>query len=177
MASWFEKIPWAGDRMGHKGRGKKIVLGLAGLFLVAQFIRPARTNPPTVENQTLAASVHVPPDAAAILKRSCGDCHSHLTRWPWYSNVAPVSWLVVRDVSDGRRHMDFSNWPHSNPARAGRLLGNICREVSTGDMPLWFYLPLHPSARLSQSDVKTLCSWTAAARQTMGLPATLPPRR
>lgn len=159
-----------------KGRGKAILLVVASLFGVAQLVRPAKTNPSTIASQTLEASVPVPPKADAILNRACDDCHSHRTRWPWYSNVAPVSWLVFRDVSDGRRHMDFSNWPRSNPARAGRLLGNICREVRRGNMPLWFYLPLHPNARLSQGDVKTLCDWTAAARQSLGLPAT-PPRR
>lgn len=155
-----------------KGHGKKIVIWLAILFVLAQFIRPARTNPPINPNQTVETSAHVPPESEVILKRSCGDCHSHVTRWPWYSNVAPVSWLVIRDVRDGRSHMDLSNWPVSDAARAGRLLNNICREVTSGDMPLWFYLPLHPNARISPSDVKTLCAWTTAERQRMGLSPT-----
>lgn len=112
------------------------------------------------------------PQAEAILNRSCGDCHSHATRWPWYSNVAPVSWLVIRDVRDGRSYMDFSNWPVSDPARTGRFLNNICRKVTSGDMPLSYYLPLHRNARLSPSDVKTLCTWTTAEHQRMGLPST-----
>ena len=139
--------------------------------MLAQFIRPVRTNPPIDPSKTLEAHLRVTPEAESILKRSCNDCHSNATVWPWYSNLAPASWLVVRDVREGQRHMNLSTWPASDPAREGRLLNNICREVTTGDMPLWFYLPMHPNARLSQTDVKTLCDWTAAERVRMGLPA------
>jgi Haem-binding domain len=156
-----------------KGHGKAIARWLAVLIVVAQFIRPARTNPPIDQADTLEASVPVPGDVDAILKRSCGDCHSNSTRWPWYSNVAPMSWLVIRDVRDGRSHMNFSAWPASQSQKSQvTLLSHICREVTSGDMPLWFYLPLHPDARLSKADVKALCDWTVAARQHLGQPPT-----
>ncbi len=159
-----------------KGHGKAIVIGAVVIFGLAQLIRPARTNPPIVASRTIEASVKVPPAADAILKRSCGDCHSNATRWPWYNNVAPVMWLVSRDVNDGRRHMNFSDWPSSNVKRSDHLLEHICHEVTTGDMPLWFYLPMHPNARLSKDDVKTLCQWTTAARAQLAAPPAQAPK-
>ena len=84
-----------------------------------------------------------------ILHRSCFDCHSNETKWPWYSYVAPVSWLVADDVYEGRRHMNFSLWADYNT-----------KLVEIGEMPLWFYLPLHPTAELLPEDVQVIVSWS-----------------
>ena len=69
----------------------KIILGLVAFFLAIQVIRPARTNPPVVPSRALQAHVDVPPEVLSVMKRSCYDCHSNSTVWPWYSNIAPVS--------------------------------------------------------------------------------------
>ena len=110
-----------------------------------------------------AAHVAVPPPVGATLERACGDCHSHGTRWPWYSRVAPASWLVVEHVDHGRRHLNFSDWQGGGGERARDPLGAICREVSDGRMPLPSYLLLHPQAQLSPGDVEALCSWARAS--------------
>jgi hypothetical protein len=138
---------------------------LLGLFVAIQLLRPARTNPPVDPGHTLQARAHVPAEVDAIFARACQDCHSNLTRWPWYSQVAPVSWLVASDVNEGRRHMNFSEWDPRASHHSGSLFDEICEQVRTGEMPLWFYLPLHPDARLSPGDVNTICAWTAAAAQ------------
>lgn len=140
---------------------------LAFIFIGAQFIRPARTNPPHDQARALGSHAMVPQDVAAVLKRSCHDCHSHETTWPWYSNVAPVSWWLIDHVNHGRREMNFSDWARYNPREADHLLEEICEQVSEGHMPLSSYLILHPGAKLSDADKRLLCDWANAERQRL----------
>src|SRR5215216_3654983 len=86
------------------------VIVVVCLFVMAQFKRPAKTNPVSDPSAALEAHVQIDPKVGAILKRSCYDCHSNNTRWPWYSNVAPVSWFVIDHVNEGRRDLNFSEW-------------------------------------------------------------------
>jgi hypothetical protein len=104
------------------------------------------------------------PQVAAILERSCRDCHSHKTVWPWYSNVAPISWLISDDVNKGRQALNMSEWGKLDQDRQDRKLRQICDEISDGIMPLSYYLPMHPHARLSAEDKKIICDWTEAER-------------
>jgi hypothetical protein len=141
---------------------KRGAAALAVAFAGMQLVRPARTNPATEPRRGLAAHVELPPAVGLTLDRACGDCHSHQTRWPWYSRVAPASWLVVEHVDHGRRHLNFSDWEGGGGERAKAPLAAICQEVRSGRMPLGSYLLLHPEARLSPADVETLCSWATA---------------
>jgi len=140
------------------------LLGFFGLIVGIQLIRPARTNPPVEQSHTLEAVVLVPPRVESILQRACYDCHSDLTTWPWYSNVAPVSWFVIDHVDEGRRHVNFSEWLRrdtKNPAEYTReRFQAMCKQVQTYDMPLTSYLLLHRAATLSQEDIETICQWT-----------------
>lgn len=136
------------------------VCALVGL----QFVRPARTNPVFDQTQTIHARLQVTPQVAAILDRSCQDCHSNTTRWPWYSNVAPVSWFVIDHVNHGRSHLNLSEWGMLDNRQAGKKLEEICEEVEDGAMPLQSYTNIHWSAKLSPEDIKTLCDWTSAER-------------
>ncbi len=109
-------------------RVKRIALALAAVFLLAQFVQPKRTNPPVVPSRSLEAHVQVPQDVLPILKRACGDCHSSETVWPWYSHVAPLSWLVADDVNTGRSHVNFQDWEaQENPKEAAEHLALICK--------------------------------------------------
>ena len=141
------------------------VLGFLGLLIGIQLIRPARTNPVVVPSHTLEAIVPVPGQVESILQRACNDCHSDLTRWPWYSNVAPVSWFVIDHVDSGRRHANFSDWlPRDlskTPAEYTReRFQAICKEVQSHNMPMTSYLLVHRAAKLSQGDIETICQWT-----------------
>jgi hypothetical protein len=140
------------------------LLGFLGLVVGIQLIRPARTNPPTDPSHALEAIVFVPPRIEGILQRACNDCHSDLTRWPWYSNVAPVSWLVIDHVDEGRRHVNFSDWLRRNTANPAEYTRErfqaMCKQVQTGDMPLTSYLLVHRDAKLSTDDIETICQWT-----------------
>ena len=135
-----------------------VVIVLIGL----QFVRPARTNPAVDQSQTIHARLQVNPQVAAIMDRACQDCHSNNTRWPWYSNVAPVSWFVIDHVNHARSHLNFSEWGSLDNRQAVKKLEEICEEVEDGVMPLESYTYIHWSAKLSPEDKKALCEWTAA---------------
>lgn len=141
------------------------IIILAVLFVVVQFIaRPAKTNPTSDPARSIEAQTHMTPAVANILKRSCNDCHSNNTRWPWYSHVAPVSWFVTDHVNHGRNSLNFSEWPEDNEEARGRLQ-QICGVVSKGIMPLSSYEAIHHNAKLSTDDVKTICDWTRTERE------------
>jgi Haem-binding domain len=146
---------------------KWVVMVLAVIFLGAQFIRPERTNPAIDQSQTIEAHVQVPTDVSSILARSCNDCHSNKTVWPWYSNITPVSWWLTDHVNHGRKDLNMSEWGKLPRDRQERKLREICDEVTGGMMPLPSYLPAHPSARLSEQDKKALCDWTDAERERL----------
>jgi cytochrome c551/c552 len=138
-------------------RSAKIGLGAAALIAAIQVPQCERTNPPVTGPAALPAPVE------AVLRRACYDCHSNETVWPWYSRLAPVSWLLHRDVVEGRRHLNFSEWDKVAAERRARKLRDLGHEVESGDMPPWFYLPMHPNARLSDADKQMLQRWSAAA--------------
>ena len=147
---------------------KAAAIGGMALLVLAQALRPARTNPPIDPSRTIEASTNMSPEVRAVLERSCRDCHSNATRWPWYSNVAPVSWLVISHVNRAREDMSLSNWAAYDPDKSRELLGEMCEEVKAGDMPLGSYLLAHPSASLSDDDVRVLCEWTDWERAATG---------
>lgn len=131
-------------------RSMKFLWGLVIVLVLIQFVPfgHSHTNPPTTKEPAWDS-----PQTASLFRRACYDCHSNQTTWPWYSKVAPVSWLVQRDVDGGRRHLNFSQWDQSQ--RHGK---DVAREVKSGDMPLWFYLPMHSQARLSDAEKQELIS-------------------
>jgi hypothetical protein len=129
-----------------------------------QFVRPARTNPAIEPGRTLTGSTAVPEEVAEVLDRACRDCHSNATRWPWYSNVAPVSWFVLDHVNHGRSHLNFSEWTRYTPSEADKLMTNVCDLVQKGDMPLRSYTWMHRSARLGSREVEALCAWVLTER-------------
>ena len=126
-------------------------------FALLQLTNPARTNPPVVSD--LMASNPQPPQIAAMLHSACYDCHSSETRWPWYSHVAPMSWLIANDVRDGRENLNLSDWPNDNPAHAAKRLENMSDEISSGEMPLPKYTKIHADARLTEIQRKKLTDW------------------
>ncbi|HSP16890.1 MAG TPA: heme-binding domain-containing protein [Thermoanaerobaculia bacterium] len=145
-------------------RTKWILLVIVAVFMVIQVVRPDLTNPPVNPRNAIQ---NVPPNVQAILQRSCYDCHSSQTRWPWYAQVAPLSWLLKHDVDEGRQELSFSEFATYSPKKAARKMQKACEEVKGGDMPLMQYLPLHPDARLSDADRQTLCTWATAEQQRL----------
>lgn len=132
-------------------------------FVVIQFIgRPNKTTTTEITAAHITKQLQVPSNVESILKRSCYDCHSNHTTWPWYSNIAPASWLVADDITHGRKKMNFSDWTALSPAKRESRLNEICEEIKADEMPLPKYLLLHSDAKLSPSDKDILCKWVEA---------------
>jgi len=146
---------------------RKVVLTLAVLFVLAQVIRPARTNPPVDASRTIQTHTQMTPEVNAILNRSCRDCHSNETVWPWYSNVAPVSWLLVSHVNEGRHHLSLSEWGSNTQSAADKKLREMCDQVRKGEMPMSSYVLGHRDAALSDADKDALCAWTTRERAAL----------
>jgi mono/diheme cytochrome c family protein len=126
-----------------------VIIGLVMLGLLIQLIPlPGRGNNPPV----VAEPPWDNPQTRSLAKRTCFDCHSNETAWPWYSYVAPVSWLVYSDTMQGRRRLNFSDWKTGSQ----REVGEVARIVQEGEMPPAIYLPMHPLAQLSSSDKQQL---------------------
>ena len=137
------------------------LVGVAALAAI-QLVPVDRANPP-VETDVPAS-----PETRVVLRRACYDCHSNETVWPWYSRVAPVSWLLERDVREGREELNFSTWNRYTTQQQAKLLEESGEQVDEGEMPPWFYLPLHPDARLSQSNKDDLRAWSQSTRPGPG---------
>src|SRR5689334_19085783 len=107
------------------------------LFLIValgiQLIHPSRTNPPVDSAKTIEVAGHMPPEVAAIVARSCKDCHSYETKWPWYTGVAPASWLTWWDVKEGRRKVSMSTWGDYDARTRAKKLDDICENVQNGE--------------------------------------------
>ena len=136
----------------------KFILVLLVVLLVAAQLMPVKRGNPPVESD-----IPAPADVKAILTRSCYDCHSHEAVWPWYSYVAPVSWLIAHDVEEGREELNFSMWERYSAEKKQEKIAECWEEVEEGEMPLWFYLPLHSEARLSENDRSVLRRWAKGA--------------
>jgi Haem-binding domain len=136
---------------------KYIGVVLAVVFVGAQAVRPARTNPPVDRQRSIERFTPIAPAASHVLERACRDCHSNRTEWPWYSNVAPVSWFVIDHVNHARSHLNFSEWSSYSADERRKLLDGVCSQTRDGSMPLPSYTWIHWSARLSEADVKVLC--------------------
>ncbi len=129
------------------------------LLVLIQFIRPARENPPVRPGADMIERLSPPVSVVDLLRTSCYDCHSHRTRWPWYSRVAPVSWMVAHDVEEARDHLDFSSWDRYTEAAALAKLQDAYSELKEGKMPLRIYLLAHPQARPRSAQVEALGAW------------------
>jgi Haem-binding domain len=142
-------------------------IAIAVIFLCIQFVRIDRTNPQVVPGQSIESHIVVPGDVSEILGRSCNDCHSYKTTYPWYSHVAPVSWFLRDHIDHGREHLNMSEWGSLSPEKQARKLEEICDEARGGSMPLSSYLWIHHDALLSEADKNALCSWTESERKKL----------
>lgn len=142
----------------------RIGIGAAALLILIQLIPYGRshTNPPTTKEPAWDS-----PRTRALFMAACGDCHSNQTAWPWYTNIAPVSWLTQQDVDGGRSAFTVSNWDQPQDLSAG----DAADSIRSGSMPPWFYTPLHSGANLSKTEQQQLIAGlerTLAASPPLG---------
>lgn len=138
------------------------LLGLAGAA-VHPFgaLKAQRSRTPLFEGMETPAAVH------RIVERSCQNCHSERTDWPWYSYLPPLSWLIESDVHQARQHMNISRWQEYSTNQQLEILSRLGAEVRNHQMPIPHYLPLHPDARLSEPEVQQLYEWSRGERRRL----------
>jgi len=147
----------------------KKVLIAAGVAAVAavggSLIHPFGPTAVSGKNQAIFAGAQIDPETLGIIQRACQNCHSQNTEWPWYSHVAPVSWLLARDVQQARLHMNLSQWQDYSTDERPRLLSAIGSAVRNREMPPRRYLLVHPQARLSDGERQQVYRWTRNERR------------
>ena len=136
---------------------KWAALAFCVAFIAIQLLPVSRTNPPVQGDFRGSA------EAVSVLRRACYDCHSNETVWPWYSRVAPLSWVIAHDVNEGRAALNFSTWNQLSAEKQAEAMNESWEEVAEAKMPTWYYVALHPEARLSPADQSVLRAWSASA--------------
>ncbi len=144
---------------------KKAGLATAFLLLAIQLIPVNRSNPSLDLSETIYAAQPVPAEVKTVFERSCKNCHSDETAWPWYSYVAPVSWVVAHDVHQARKTMNLSEWDSYSTQRKDDKLEEICEQLTNRDMPDRKYAIFHPNARTTAQERAMVCQWTEDSRK------------
>lgn len=148
-----------------KKNRKIIVLFLIFAIAAMQFIQPERNNPVTPAEQDFAVVHNLSEADAQLIKAACYDCHSNEVVFPWYANVAPVSYFVAEHVEDGRKHLNFSIWSTYSEGKADHKLEECSEELEKGAMPLDSYVWLHKEADLSEEQRSGLIELFASLRK------------
>lgn len=143
-----------------------VLIGILVILVLIQLIRIDKTNPPVETANDFITIANPPQDVALILKESCYDCHSNTTIYPWYTNVAPVSWWLKNHINDGRKHLNFSEWRNYTAKKADHKLEETVEMVEEGEMPLTSYTLLHPKAKLTPAQRDKLVAWLKDYRKS-----------
>ncbi len=155
----------AARKAGIRRWGSRIGLAILVLLLASQLIPISHANPSVDPSHALYATQNVPPPVKTVFERSCKNCHSNETSWPWYSYVAPASWVVAHDVHQARKAMNFSEWGTYTAKRREEKLEEVCEQLTNGDMPDFKYVLVHRSARITAEERGAICQWTEDSRQ------------
>ena len=142
-----------------------IVIAAAGGSMLHPFGTPAVAG----THEPILRDAQIDPATLAVIQRACQNCHSQQTEWPWYSHVAPVSWLIARDVQEARSHMNLSQWQAYSADDRLQLLSAIGSAVRNRHMPVQRYVILHPEAALTESERQQIYRWTRAERSRLNL--------
>ncbi len=138
---------------------KKILITLLVIIIGIQFIRPEKNHSTGISASDISRHYTIPAKVDAILKRSCNDCHTNNTTYPWYTNIQPVGWWMQWHVNEGKSHLNFSEFASYAAKRQHHKLEETIEMVKEGEMPLNSYLWIHGNAKLTGEDTATLLSW------------------
>jgi hypothetical protein len=131
--------------------------------LTTSEVRRARVTDPS---RSLQARLPMPEEVRMVMRKACDNCHTYETQWPWYSHMAPASWMIARDVKRARKAVNFSEWSETAGKRKGSAMGTLlaaCETAKTRRMPPVQYRLMHSEANLTQPEIDTLCVWTRSA--------------
>jgi heme-binding protein len=137
---------------------KNRLLGIFLVFILIQFVRPEK-NVSRDSTNDITTVMQVPESVKQIIKTSCADCHSNNTKYPWYSEIAPVSWYLAQHVNEGKEHLNFSEWAAYNKDQKNHILKDLDEKLTAHEMPLKSYLILHNEAVMSKSQYNTILNW------------------
>lgn len=137
------------------------------IFIIIQFIRPAKNKSDVISSNDISKIYPVPENVQAILKTSCYDCHSNNTVYPWYANIQPVAWWLNDHIQEGKKELNFSEFASYRIGRQYRKLDEINKEVKEDEMPLDNYLWIHKYAKLDEQQKLALASWVVSVRDSI----------
>ena len=137
------------------------------VFIIIQFIRPAKNKSEGISNNDISKIYPVPENVQAILKTSCYDCHSNNTVYPWYASIQPVAWWLDDHIQEGKKELNFSEFASYRIGRQYRKLDEINKEVKEDAMPLDNYLWIHKYAKLDDQQKLILANWVVSVRDTI----------
>lgn len=143
---------------------KKVLLGVLVGFILIQLIRPHKNDSKNNINH-ISTDIDVPSEVEKILIKSCNDCHSNSTTYPWYSEIAPVSWYLTSHVNDGKEHLNFSEWTAYNKYQKEHILNDLEEVLQSHEMPLKSYLLLHKEAQISKEQYSALVAWVKTIKE------------
>ena len=139
---------------------KKITLYvILAIIILIQFIPAGRPELKTTQENDLLYNNEIPEEIAGMLRASCYDCHSYEVKYPWYSHVAPVSWLVARDIREGLKELNFSEWESQSKMDKAKNLDEMIDEINEGEMPMPIYTIIHRNAKLTEEQKQQLADW------------------
>jgi len=144
---------------------KRGALALLAVLVIAQFVPVKRNDPQVDPSHSIYVKEKIPDQVKNVFEGSCANCHSDRTIWPWYSYIAPASWMIAHDVHDARKKMNFSEWADYPVNKREEKLEEICEQLTDGDMPDPKYLLLHRTARVTSAERDAVCQWTEDSRQ------------
>ena len=140
---------------------------LVAVIVIMQLIPSGRPEVIKENKNDLFSNNQVPDSVEYLLRTTCYDCHSNETIYPWYSYVAPVSWLISRDTRLGREELNFSKWETNDKMKKAKLLDDIVEEVSDGGMPMAIYPLMHPEAKLTRADRQMIVDWAESHAESL----------
>ena len=151
-------------------RRGKAVTGVLVVFALMQFYQPKQgAGEPTAQPQSIDAVYKVPMQVARILERSCYDCHSNTTDYPWYSYVQPVGWWLEGHISEGKEELNFSTFGTYSKRRQASKLESVAGQVKKGSMPPESYALVHRDARLTKEEVQALTHWVRSLQDSLSV--------
>ena len=138
---------------------KYIWPALAAILVLIQFIRIDKTNPPIDPKLDFVTAVNSPVEMGNKIKAACYDCHSHNTSYPWYTNVAPVSWWIKGHITEGREHLNFSKWTEYSKEKQAHKLEECVEMLEKKWMPLFSYTWFHSEAKMTDVERENMISY------------------
>ena len=148
---------------------KKILWGLVIVFIVIQFIRPARNTNGQVSPIDITKTITVPDKILDIFKNSCYDCHSNDTRYPWYINIQPMGWIMADHIKEGKTNLNFSEFGTYSKRKQANKLRSLAETINDGSMPISSYTIMHTDAKLSEENKKLITDWVAKTRDSLSM--------